>query len=69
MQYLKLKHTTPNSQQTGKRASTLLPGVTQNYVKFIIILLSVWVFLVSLCLYANVEMVPTIPSCHYMLIM
>ena len=33
MQYIKLKHTDPpNSQQTGKRACTLLPGVTQNYV-------------------------------------
>ena len=26
-------------------------------------------FLVSLCLYANAEMVPKIPSCHYMLLM
>jgi len=26
-------------------------------------------FLVSLCLQANAEMVPTIPSCHYMLLM
>ena len=25
--------------------------------------------LVSLCLYANAEMVPKIPSCHYMLLM
>jgi len=27
------------------------------------------IFLVSLCLKANVEMVPKIPSCHYMLLM
>ena len=27
------------------------------------------VFLVSLCLKANAEMVPKIPSCHYMLLM
>jgi hypothetical protein len=26
-------------------------------------------FLFSLCLYANAEMVPNIPSCHYMLLM
>ena len=26
-------------------------------------------FLVSLCLKANAEMVPKIPSCHYMLLM
>jgi len=26
-------------------------------------------FLVSLCLKANAEMVPTIPSCHYMFFM
>jgi hypothetical protein len=26
-------------------------------------------FLVSLCLKANAEMVPNIPSCHYMLLM
>jgi hypothetical protein len=26
-------------------------------------------FLVSLCLLANAEMVPKIPSCHYMLLM
>jgi hypothetical protein len=28
-----------------------------------------WFFLVSLCLKANVEMVPKIPSCHSMLLM
>ena len=30
---------------------------------------STQVFLVSLCLKANAEMVPKIPSCHYMLLM
>jgi len=29
---------------------------------------STHVFLVSLCLKANAEMVPNIPSCHYMLL-
>jgi len=31
--------------------------------------LDTFFFLVSLCLKANAEMVPKIPSCHYMLLM
>ena len=39
------------------------------FVYFFKLFISTQVFLASLCLYANVDMVPNNPSCHYMLLM
>ena len=57
---------------TGQKAVTAYGNVPIPHSTFSVKQGFSWVFrffLVSLCLKANGEMVPKIPSCHYMLLM